>query len=51
MRLLISMRALGVTVKRELRSRAVKSPNVRLAQSSVTPGSIENCDISPRRPL
>ena len=45
------MRALGVTVNRELMSRAVKSPYGSCTQSSVTPGSIENCGTTPQRPV
>lgn len=50
-RLLINMRALGVTVKRELTSLAVKSPYGKLTQLSATPGSSENCGTTPHRPL
>ena len=45
------MRALGVTVRRELTSRAVKSPDGKWTQLSDTLGSTENCGAMPHRPL
>ena len=50
-RLLISRRALGVTVKRELTRRALKSPTGRRTHASVAPGSIENRGVTPQRPV
>ena len=45
------MRALGVTVKRELTRRAVKSPYGSCTQFRVRPGSIEKRGTTPHRPL
>ena len=50
-RLLMTIRGVGVTMKRELRRREVKSPNGRSTQLSVMPGSTANCGRIATRPV